>query len=195
MSDIAEAAWRAFGHAPKSTRTPGSVGVDMNRFRFDYDLTFAVMMMDADGGVYTRFGTRDAESETDRMSIAGLKQTMRAVLAEHRSRPKGPRQETEPTRSFTLDDIPAFATRKVGSKECAHCHFANNFRFAQLRAEGKFSLSLEGANVPLAAPLASSAAGTLSIQSAQIGPGPTCQACTASLRPRRPQGFRASGAT
>jgi len=38
MSDIAEAAWRAFGHAPKSTRTPGSVGVDMNRFPTDRHL-------------------------------------------------------------------------------------------------------------------------------------------------------------
>jgi translocation and assembly module TamB len=43
------------------------------------------------------------------------------------------------------------------------------------RAEGKFSLSLEGANVPIAAPLSSSVAGTLAIQSAQIGPGPMPQ--------------------
>jgi hypothetical protein len=43
------------------------------------------------------------------------------------------------------------------------------------RAEGKFSLSLEGANVPMTAPLASSAAGTLAIENAQIGPGPMPQ--------------------
>ncbi len=43
------------------------------------------------------------------------------------------------------------------------------------RAEGKFSLSMEGANVPLAAPMAGNAAGTLSIASAQIGPGPMGQ--------------------
>ncbi len=43
------------------------------------------------------------------------------------------------------------------------------------RAEGKFSLSLEGANVPIAAPMTSSVAGTLAIQSAQIGPGPMPQ--------------------
>jgi hypothetical protein len=43
------------------------------------------------------------------------------------------------------------------------------------RAEGRFSLSLEGANVPLASPLASDVAGTLAIQSAQIGPGPLAQ--------------------
>jgi hypothetical protein len=40
-------------------------------------------------------------------------------------------------------------------------------------AEGKLSLSLEGASVPLAAPLAGDVVGTLSIQSAQVGPGQT----------------------
>jgi hypothetical protein len=39
------------------------------------------------------------------------------------------------------------------------------------RAEGKFSLSLDGANVPLGAPVASDVDGTLAIQSAQVGPG------------------------
>jgi translocation and assembly module TamB len=43
------------------------------------------------------------------------------------------------------------------------------------RAEGKFSLSLENANLPLAAPLTGTAAGTFSIASAQIGPGPMGQ--------------------
>jgi hypothetical protein len=98
--------------------------------------------MNADGDVYSRFGTRDAESETDRMSIAGLKRTMRAVLAEHRSHPKDPLPRSDPPRSFTLDDIPAFSDRKIAAQECAHCHYANNFRFAQLRAEGKFSKAL-----------------------------------------------------
>src|SRR5262249_54453733 len=39
------------------------------------------------------------------------------------------------------------------------------------QAEGKMSLSLEGASVPLAAPLSGDVVGTLSIQSAQVGPG------------------------
>jgi translocation and assembly module TamB len=43
------------------------------------------------------------------------------------------------------------------------------------RAEGKFSVSLEGADVPIDAPLRSSVAGTLAIHTAQIGPGPLAQ--------------------
>jgi S1-C subfamily serine protease len=41
--------------------------------------------------------------------------------------------------SFTVDDIPAFRRSKAAKEECAHCHYANNFRLAQLRDEGKFS--------------------------------------------------------
>jgi hypothetical protein len=50
------------------------------------------------------------------------------------------------------------------------------------RAEGKFSLSLEGANVPISAPLTSNAAGTLAIESAQIGPGPMLQQLSGVLK-------------
>jgi hypothetical protein len=50
------------------------------------------------------------------------------------------------------------------------------------RAEGKFSLSLQGANVSLAQPLASDVAGTLAIHSAQIGPGPLAQQYIAIAR-------------
>ena len=39
-------------------------------------------------------------------------------------------------------------------------------------AEGKFSLNLEGASVPLFTPLASSVQGGLAIHGAQVGPGP-----------------------
>jgi hypothetical protein len=116
--------------------------VDMNRYRFDYDLTFAVLMMNAEGQTYARFGTRDAQSETDRMSIAGLKRTMRAVLARHRSRPSSSSGSAASPNRFTLEDIPSFRQKAPAKNECAHCHFANNFRFAQLRAEGRFSKDL-----------------------------------------------------
>jgi hypothetical protein len=43
------------------------------------------------------------------------------------------------------------------------------------RAEGTFSLSLQGAAIPLKAPMASDVAGTLAIHSAQVGPGALAQ--------------------
>src|SRR5207245_9012906 len=63
----------------------------------------------------------------------------RAGLAERRHRTKDAQQRTDPPRPFTLDYIPTFKDRKIAARECAHCHYANNFRFARLRAEGKFS--------------------------------------------------------
>jgi len=96
-------------------------------------------MMDADGTTYSRFGSQDWRISTARMSIAGLKNTMRTVLALHRQRPPRPAATPVPGKPFTLADIPAFRSSPAAKGECAHCHFANNFRFAQLRAEGKFS--------------------------------------------------------
>jgi translocation and assembly module TamB len=53
------------------------------------------------------------------------------------------------------------------------------------RAEGNFSLSLQGAAVPIATPLASDLAGTLAVHSAQIGPGPLAQQYLALARQLR----------
>ena len=38
-----------------------------------------------------------------------------------------------------LADIPAYSKSRQASQPCAHCHFANNYRFAQLKSEGKFT--------------------------------------------------------
>jgi hypothetical protein len=112
-------------------------GVDMNLFKFDYDLTFAVLMMNANGYTYSRFGTMDATHTTERMSIAGLKKAMRDVLALHKN---GGMQAAMPALpKFTLDDMPSYRRNRVAQEECAHCHFANNFRIKELRAAGKFT--------------------------------------------------------
>ncbi|MCS6861543.1 MAG: PDZ domain-containing protein [Abditibacteriales bacterium] len=111
-------------------------GVDMNLFQFDYDLTFAVLMMNANGYTYSRFGTMDATQTTHRMSIAGLKKAMRGVLALHQQE----QTKAPPTRPrFTLDDMPSYRRNRVAQEECAHCHYANNFRIKEWRAAGKFT--------------------------------------------------------
>lgn len=120
-------------------------GVDMKRFRFDYDLTFAVLMMNAEGATLSRFGTRDAESSTNRMSVAGLKRAMREVLARHAKRPPEPPGADAPARGraakpLTLDDIPAYAeSRHAKAGKCAHCHYAHQYSFQQLKDDGMFS--------------------------------------------------------
>src|SRR4029079_5036650 len=63
-------------------------------------------------------------------------------LARHRRHPADSSSPSAEVKPFSLDDIPAFRQSKAASGECAHCHFANNFRLAQLRAEGKFAKDL-----------------------------------------------------
>ena len=110
-------------------------GVDLNYFQFDYDLTFAVLMMNANGYVYSRFGTMDHTQTTHRMSIAGLKSAMKAVRSFHSFR----QDERPPDKStITLMDNPAFAQSRQASEACYHCHFVGAFRFKDRRAAGWF---------------------------------------------------------
>ncbi len=111
--------------------------VDMTRFQFDYDLTFAILMMNADGRTYSRYGTQDWRHSEERMSVEGLKHSLRAVLAAHARGAAAP-AAAAPKPAFTVMDIPAYAQSPAARQPCAHCHHANNFRFQQLRFEGTF---------------------------------------------------------
>jgi serine protease Do len=85
-----------------------------------------------------RFGSQDGRSLSDRMSISGLKKAMREVLLAHRSWRPDRAAHASSEKPLTVMDFPAFARSNQAKAECYHCHFANNARFAQLRADGKF---------------------------------------------------------
>ena len=68
-------------------------GVDLNIFRYDYDLTWMGFFLDADGRVYARYGGRDPESADARVSKEGLLHAMEAVLKLHAG---GAGEETDP---------------------------------------------------------------------------------------------------
>lgn len=112
-------------------------GVDLNLFKFDYDLTFAALLMNPDGRTYARFGTNDWKADAGRMSIPGLKRVMREVLAKHGREPRVASSPT-PAPRRTLADVPAFMAMKQAKDACYHCHYANNARFRQLELDGKF---------------------------------------------------------
>lgn len=119
-------------------------GVDLSTFRFDYDLTFAALMMDADGRTYSRYGARDGESATARLSIPGLKAALRGVLARHEKeagKPDAPARR-RPRKPFTAAAYPAFARSKIAGESCYHCHYANDARYKQLRADGVFTKAM-----------------------------------------------------
>src|SRR5688500_12955367 len=64
-------------------------GVDLRLFQFDWDLTFAVVFLNADGTVYGRYGTRAGVrgNQMTHVSLASLTRAMERALALHKAYP------------------------------------------------------------------------------------------------------------
>src|SRR5262245_43725809 len=59
-------------------------GLDLSLFQYDYDQSFAVFLLNADGTIYGRFGTRSHRTSwADDVSIEGLAQALRGGLELH----------------------------------------------------------------------------------------------------------------
>ncbi len=103
-------------------------GVDLNQFRFDYDLTWMAFFLNADGRVYARYGGRDADSAEGRLSRDGLLHAMREVLRIHQQdgarRTRGLTPPARPSlRPEEMTMLKGLAQRK--SQACIHCHMVN----------------------------------------------------------------------
>jgi serine protease Do len=124
-------------------------GIDLETFRFDFDLTFYVLLMNADGTVYHRYGGRD---ETDAMAWLSMPSFVRFLnqgLATHEEhQPRPPARSAEETAPFTLDSLPVWRD-KVAERErrgqpvdCYHCHFVFDADREQRMADGTWSRDL-----------------------------------------------------
>src|SRR5262245_7136140 len=105
--------------------------MDLRRFEFDYDLTWYVFFLNAEETVYGRYGGRDAADAEARLSLTGLRYAMGRALEAHRTPPPAQPLAGRPRRA---EDFLA-ARRHEG---CIHCHNVNEFRRADLKAEGKW---------------------------------------------------------
>jgi predicted metalloprotease with PDZ domain len=112
-------------------------GVNLNVFDFDYDLTWAAFFMNAEEQVYGRFGGRDGPEPDKYLTLAGLKNALRAALATHRA---GARHdldaEDKPIR--TVEQFPAAKRLKAGA--CIHCHQVYDFARQEKKANGEWNL-------------------------------------------------------
>jgi serine protease Do len=107
--------------------------LDLSLFQFDFDLTFAVFLMNADRTIYGRFGSRSSrENATADISLAGFRAAMQAALAMHAAHPrdksvlagkrgkyKMKRPEQYPSLKRYKPDLD-YAGKVVQS--CMHCH-------------------------------------------------------------------------
>lgn len=90
---------------------------DLSVFEFDYDLTMMTFFLTADEKVYARHGGRGPDDAEGKLSLAGLKYTMEAVLKEHE---KGEKAAFAPRSSDK-----ALYIREAtggGGGRCLHCH-------------------------------------------------------------------------
>lgn len=110
---------------------------DLNLFDFDYDLTFMVFFLNADGHVYARYGGRDGENADNRQSLAGLHYTMKSVLAMHERETKefAPKAQEKP--KFLRE-----GTGQRAAGRCMHCHEVKEVLHDRLQKTGQWSLDL-----------------------------------------------------
>jgi hypothetical protein len=110
-------------------------GLDLSLFQYDYDQSFAAFLLNADGTIYGRFGTRSHRTWwADDVSIEGLAQALRGGLELHAQYPKnrealtakrGPKPEFPSPEKYPLlrDKYGPqlnYSGKVVAS--CIHCH-------------------------------------------------------------------------
>lgn len=106
-------------------RVTDMANVDLEVFRFDFDLTLAILLMHPDGTVYHRWGSRDADAADAWMSLPHLTQLLRDTLEEHRRYdPTSADDDDTLRRGHTVLDLPPLQ-RKIAKGQqpaCIHCH-------------------------------------------------------------------------
>lgn len=110
-------------------------GLDLSLFQFDTDQSFAVFLLNADGTLYGRFGTRSHRTVwTEDVSIEGLVKALGGALALHRQYPKNRAElaaKRGPAPEFPTPENYPLLKGRYGSqldysgnvvRSCIHCH-------------------------------------------------------------------------
>lgn len=106
-------------------------GVDLHLFQFDYDQSWAVFFLNAEGTIYGRYGTRggDKKNAANFISVASLKKSMELALQLHREYPANKASlagKLGPKPSYpAAEQIPSLQDRALGwttPQNCIHCH-------------------------------------------------------------------------
>lgn len=108
---------------------------DIGLFQFDFDLTWMGFFLDADERIYSRYGGRDGGDPEGRLSVAGLKYTMREVLQYHRQQPAD--VPAPPRKPVLPGDL--FPAKEKG---CLHCHQVWEGLRKQARRDGRFTTEM-----------------------------------------------------
>jgi hypothetical protein len=123
-------------------------GVDLHLFQFDRDLSFAVLLMNADGTVYGRYGTRARISRTENshISLASFEKALQRALELHRQYPANQNQLAGKRASGgeyrRADEMPHLRQHLSGPttvQNCIHCHMAGEGEVGRKLELGKLT--------------------------------------------------------
>jgi len=123
-------------------------GVDLSLFQFDYDLNWAAIFMNADGTIYSRYGTQSEAGADAYNSVESLEKTMRRVLTLHANATNykkylaGKRGKPKPYKSAM--EMPGLEKKEEYRKttqvnNCIHCHNIHDAENHQLHLEGRMT--------------------------------------------------------
>ncbi len=110
-------------------------GLDLDLFQYDFDQSFAVFLLNAEGTIYGRFGTRSHRTEwVGDVSLAGLAAALQGALDLHKDYPSNKLsligKRGQPLEFPSPEKFPSLSDRyqdKLASsgeiaKSCIHCH-------------------------------------------------------------------------
>lgn len=113
--------------------------MDLGRFAFDRDLTFAALFLNSDGTTYGRFGSRSGRDGMRHVSLAGFESVVRRVLELHEAFPAGrgelAAKSTAPPSWGSQADLPVEPRGSHGN--CVHCHNVGEAEVLALRELGE----------------------------------------------------------
>jgi hypothetical protein len=113
--------------------------VDLNLIRFDFDLTFAAVLMHTDGTIYHRYGGRGPDEASGYLSLSSLSQLLRDTVAEHRAYDQNPSPPPDRTPLLAID-LPILKRKLAGGQriDCVHCHTINDAEHVDATLGGRW---------------------------------------------------------
>lgn len=124
-------------------------GLDLDLFQFDYDQSFHAFLMNAEGAIYGRFGTRSEHRDEFRdMTMEGFAEALEGALALHGDYPANrellaakrgqPRDIKTPEEFPSLGEYgPALDYEGDVVRSCVHCHQVRDAERLTYRTAGK----------------------------------------------------------
>jgi serine protease Do len=111
-------------------------GLDLKRFSYDYDMSWAAMFLTADGTILGRYGTRNASGhQSDNLiSVSGFRRAAERALALHANYPANKAQLADKLAKSVdyprPEEIPGLTDRKgvaTTRRNCIHCHMVREY--------------------------------------------------------------------